>query len=330
MFLHAALFAVSEGQTMTSILTVLERYDVVIRSFSESSAQQQHILVTLEEIYGHSPYMFGFVMDEMLRRGQISVVTVASYLAQRSVSLGKQTEIHAWMEMLCDRSLDFVRACGAMCIHLFQHNGNGIRLVLDESNDLLTAKELPAAMHVNSIKQEAASDEAAEAPHMESEKAIRDQEEVDYDGMDEEHVAKRAKNDHVVAAGDSMEEEAGDPLLQAEEALKTAVVNARSVFHALLSSLVDILTSDGDDGDARKAIAVSVLNRMLRVYCGAERSLSLQWSQKVVLTNRRGAKGNVVIELGEEKVQSQTLFNDVMQRLEAVDPQLYRAWASFF
>mmetsp|Transcript_16184 Transcript_16184/g.27356 ORF Transcript_16184/g.27356 Transcript_16184/m.27356 type:complete len:122 (-) Transcript_16184:590-955(-) len=99
----------------------------------------------LQELYGgHNAYMFAYLLDEMTRRGQLSVVVVAQYLCDLLLTSGTGGGTGsgtggAWVlqsvEQLVDRTVGFVRAAVAQRA---QFGGN---MVLDASLDLTPAPE---------------------------------------------------------------------------------------------------------------------------------------------------------------------------------------------
>lgn len=251
LLLHAALFSVSEDQTVTAIVSILERYDTTLRALGESSAAQDALLQTLQDVYGHSPFMYSAVMNEMLRRSQLQVAPVARKLAAQITErdlLDDPEAIHC-IENCMDRAIDFVRAAMAMA------SQQGIQL------------DLSAAKSMVSTQLDMQEEESEEKP---------------------------------------------------EDFLHRAVGQAREVFHALLSACLVVLAGSSA-GSAAKLLAASLLHRLFRVYVGAEKQLSQQFQQVVVISNRLQGSNIAVGADGQT-------FLSLLQQLQEVEPAAYRAW----
>lgn len=335
LFVHAAL-AVNEGHTLTAIVGMLERYDQAIRLLCESPSQQHNTLTALVEIYGHSPYMLSFVFEEMLRRGQLSVVDMAKHLiaALPGNGLGTRTDIHSWMEATMDRALDFVRASVSIYQHHFQsNNDNGRTKLITNETAVLTPSAQPLASAASSSMVTTESEMEGADPAMAVDGGPAGEVEVvDYDMDDENAAEKRAKRQHDRTVPAQREPEQ-DHLHDAEEAAKAAIVHARTVFHTFLVAFVDVLGNNNSSDpsvEVSKIVALAELNRMFRVFFGAERQLTHQLGQDVVLTNRLKSESAVHVLEGGVLVAASVEYVRLVGALQDMEPALHSAWRGFF
>ncbi len=151
----------------------------------------------LVEVYGQDTAMFSFLLDEMLRRSQITPAAAVQWgtAAARLAKLTTNTTVYILLEIVTDRSVDFVKAAIA------QRSLVGGEMLLNELLDLTpepepepqeeeTMQTSDAATLAAVTEESAAVTTAASALDTSVASAVtgaaEDEEQVDYDEDDEE------------------------------------------------------------------------------------------------------------------------------------------------
>lgn len=276
----------------------------------------------LREVYGGNNYMHSYILDEMMRRSQISVCAAAAWLCGPDAA-GRARWVsdpltYGAVASVAERAVDFVKAAVAQRSQL----GGGFRL--DEAADLTpSAAPERAAGQAGTGRKRAAEEEGAGA--MEAEE----------DDGDERHKRSRrgedAADDVLGSADVAPEEGAGgaeggmvmdastpgaaqvededqedDPLWVADEALKSALRNARAVFATTTGTFRQAIAApNAEEGADVSYVAASLLRRILRVYRGTERHLSHQQQVAAVLSAPDAQTHALLVQVGSGATGSQ-------------------------
>lgn len=271
----------------------------------------QNLLAMLREVYGGNQYMYQYVLDEMLRRGQISVTAAATALcgpdaAGRARWLAEPS-VHSSVTSVLERAVDFVKAAVALRSQL------GGAFCLDETADLTPT---PAPQDANPTGAAAPRKRAARpVDDLEGGDADGDEVEGGEDGDDGDR-RKRSRHDEGDADNAQMSQEdaarmedgAGaeaeseeDPLWAAEESLKSALRNSRAVFAQLGGAFRQAIASPvAEDGADAAFVAASLLRRTWRLYVGTERHLTHQQQARAVLSAPEAQRSALLHGLGAQ------------------------------
>jgi len=276
---------------LSAVVGLLDRYSDGLLTHATTERDHSDLLNMLGELYGSNHYMYHYLLDEMMRRGQISVNAAANALCTTD-SAGMARWVVDPFSQQCigsvlDRAVDFVKAAVALRSQL------GGDFSLDENADLTPA---------------AAPEEVAAGSSAVKKRAIRDDDaDMAAEGSDNEEDDERRKRsrrgEDEDAAADAMEgdnsmmqEQDEDPLWAAEESLKTALRNCRAVYGTITASCRQVITSAADSPDAGY-MAASLLRRTLRLFHGTERLVSHQHARRAVLSASSAQFGALMHQL---------------------------------
>ena len=232
----------------------------------------------LREVYGANNYMFHYLLDEMLRRGQISVsaaaTAVTSFDQAGAADWTSDPSSYRCLESTLDRAVDFVKAAAA------QRSQLGVGFCLDETADLSPSaapEEAPRKRASVGGQAEEGMDEGEGDEEDDRRKRSRRGDEIE-EGTGEEGDAMQT--------AEAVEEESEvDPLWAADEGLKSALRNSRAVYATVTGALQRLIAAHPVTGAVDAGyIAASLLRHTLRNFHGAERHLSHQHQQRAVLS----------------------------------------------
>lgn len=282
---------------LTTIELMLDQYTEVIRYIAESEAAQMAILVTIHTAYSGDLGIAALIVEEVVRKGVVSVAVAARWLMDTSGLLDvldKEPSIYGMIESVIDRTLDFAKA------RLMQRSQLGADVgALDMGMDLEPGSTALVRAPVAPVATMGGDEEPpTEEIAVVSGKSKRSKEDDDDD--DEENGGRRTRQrrDEDDGEGEDVggKESAGnaeddepedDPVLLAGEAVKIAVKDSRAVFDLLLTSLVEKATSATAAGNKETYVDLvsSLLHKTMRVFLGTERGLQSILGQQVVLTD---------------------------------------------
>ena len=272
---------------LSGLLGLVDRYSDVLRN--SINIDSQELILVLYEVFGVNDLgNFNYLLDELLRRGLISVAAAAQWVSEGfQLLLVTDNWTFTVTETIVDRTIDFVKAAVAQRIPLGGH------LVMDHSMDMISSDSV-------AIKKASAVTEDNQA----ASNSNNDLDEVDYNEDDEEEegnrrrVRTRREEANEEQQMKDAEDEDDDPVTVANEIVKNAIRNSRSVYKELLSSLIRIIDA-GSSVDIIVIMSKALLKRILVSFAQVEKTLSHTYDQSIVLSDRsllENASG-VIIDL---------------------------------
>jgi len=288
LLVQTLLYKGSSDTALSAMIGLLDRYSETIRTAAITEESQLDILAMLTEVFSSDSYMYRLVLNEMLRRGQLSVLVAAKGLTLTScepytsdhlsfsiAQLHVHPAVVQCIEGVMDRTLDFVNAAIAERAHL------GGDMLFDETADLTPGQPMEVSTHV---------------PHEHPVQRVDVDDDEDDDTFAQRKRARRENDDDEGVKVDSVgmegmdinqATEAEDPIWLADEAVKSALRNSRGVYALFLKGFAEGIHRLGAEA-SWSLIARSLLRRLLRVFHGTEKHLSHLYKQRVLISLPRG------------------------------------------
>lgn len=336
LFLEVILFYANQSETLSVAIALFEMYHYVFLTIAQMDEQQLMMLKKLAYMAGHKPYLSMLLLDEMIRRNLISVAVVTMFLtSDGSKPPMKIPATLTLYELVIDRTLDFAR--GAVSYRLTLDDGMA---ALDDTLDLTPAPQPepvvevePEAVPTESVDEVVAEENGVnEAMNEESDAPIlgkrrqRDEEEVDDENNNNMNTENDNEDDHrrarrktsleaEINTTHQKQEVSKQVLWGADEAIKNAIRNSRTVYRTILGNILQELqvlaTKDTPEILFQKTSLYSLLNRLFRQYYGTE----------VILTQ---LVNGTTVYLSDKSVRDMTI-----EQLRLLNEPLLSAWSTY-
>jgi hypothetical protein len=292
------------GQVLSVLSSLSEKYSSPLRSYGESITSQAAMIRVLAHAYHLNGSVFSIVLDILVRRGILQPAAIAIWLTtyQNPLSLpiaglrglGSDIYVYSIVTGICERAMDFVKASiAARLVH-------GEDMVMDESLDVHAAYIATSNLSVASTIPTT----IASSTHASASSSMAAVEEEDEDEVDDDGDGRRSR--HPIIALDEqvqvMEDEEADldPKAQASEIVVSALMNSRSTYKTLVTSLLDELIpierANASSTTAAASLkpwpmtALSLLRHVLLIFHQAEEEMNedrihVIGKSKIVLTD---------------------------------------------
>jgi hypothetical protein len=274
--------------TLSSLEALIDRYIDPIRMHADTDAAQSALLGYVLEISGHDSGMLNIILDLLLRRGVVSVTSVAEWITSSSyfATICSDTWAYSHVETLVDRTIDIVRASvqhrkqmvgGASLSKLALPDFDGLINFSDSSSDVADAR---------SERRAGPDDVEDDDGPIIGRAANRGDDDDDDDrgrrrGDDSAIGSISTMTEDKITERDTMDEDE-DPVSLANDALRLSIQNTRKVYADVVGKLLSALgqypnifsemSSDSSDSEYSgwEVAAVSLLQRALRSFHGLQ------------------------------------------------------------
>jgi hypothetical protein len=289
------------------------------------------LLDSLSDGYAHDSGTLLFILDEMLRRGLISVTAATKWVTSPllKIKILNDPWLFSVVENIIDRTIDFVKAAVGHRKEL-----SGI-MIMDEFMDLIPPE---TTIPILSLEKEDNQAKIIQVDELEVDYNEDDDEEDDNRNSKRRTRQRRDDGSYVDSASlikssavqvEMIDEELDDPVLVSTESVRRAIRSSREVFTLLCQSFIGSLTDKDNQidlvskfrsenfpedeakvevdkyNDLWLAISSSLVKRTLSAFADAEKNLSFQHQQRIVLS------GNVIRKICDERDASPSLVRIV-------------------
>lgn len=318
------IFSIS-STILSNLTSLLDLYIDPIQAYTDSDEGSKAAIETIEEVFRHDYGMLTYTLDEMIRKGLLSIGGLISWISSPTMisSLASSIWSYGLAEEVVDRALDIMRATSS---HRRELGG-----VLDLN---ITTNELSRRIAENKLKANEVEITATNADRVVADNVdnyvvvgSREHHDIDDDGDNRgsrnEDDGRTVMNQQQAFDYDNSE----DPLLIATIAVMEALKNCRLLYSSLVTNIivalikheVSITSDSADEIDPWSVAAKSLLKRILRSYA-AVTSQFRDRNEEVVLTDIDLVETNILalkqsnsitIVTDAEKILKMFIVNDI-------------------